>query len=188
MAWRKKPDAERLPVIVPVGFAPAAFGFDDSRGKHSEIATKVRDARRTIALGLGTPRNFRTIHWSVDKDIVRSLPPQDVPTLQQPTEPKVHISDSYEVIGEEALEENNVDELATKRRFTSETANAAEEGALAVPSKETPRSTLEEHSDPVRGCAQWNSWKLPPQAIPVAWDKSQTRVMDGVTPMELTQL
>ena len=186
MEKRKKSDEVRFPVIVPVGFAPAAFGFDDSRGRNAVVATKVRDSRRSIALGLGTPRVFRTIHWSLDKDIVRSLPPQNVPTLQPPAERTIDISDSTETIGE-TLEEN-VNDLATKRRYTSVTANAAEEGALAVPAKEIPQSTLEEHCDPVRTTAQWNNWRLPPQPIPVAWDKTQTRVVDGVTPLEQTHL
>jgi len=188
MTRRKKSDEVRFPVIVPVGFAPAAFGFDDSRGKNAVMATKLRDARRTIALGLGTPRAFRTIQWSVDKDIVRSLPPKDVPTLQPPAERVVDISGSSETIGEEVVEENMIDNLATKRRYTSVTVNAAEEGALAVPAKEIPQSTMEPHCDPVRTFTPWKNWRLPPQPITVAWDKTQTRVTNGLTPPEQTQL
>ena len=186
MTKRKKSDDVRFPVIVPVGFAPAAFCFDDSRGKNGVITTKVRDARRAIALGLGTPRAFRTIQWSVDKDIVRSLPPKDVPTLQPSAAERVaNTSGSSETIGEEALEESIIENLATKRRYTSVTANAAEEGALAVPAKEIPQSTLESHCDPVHTTNPWTNWRLPPRPIPVAWDKSQTRAVNGLTQTQL---
>ena len=186
---QRQVDGDRLPVIVPVGFA-TNFLFGDHRLKKGPaLSERLRDARRSISLGLSTPRQFRTIHWSVDKPIVRSLRPQDVPA--GPTEADecreaqaVANSDSNETIESVDNEEDIAwDELATKRRFTSVTADAAEEGVMHLPSPPAkPKilsSTCEPDCDPVRNEASWTGWKLP-RPISISWDRTHTRVTDGL--------
>lgn len=185
---QKQLDTNRLPVIVPVGFA-SNFLFGDQRfRKGPPLSERLRDARRSISLGLGTPRHIRTIHWSTDKAIVRSFRPQDVPTALPAAVDEcsgaraVAKSDSNESI--ESVDEEDIDwdELATKRRYTSVTANAAEEGVMHLPSPPTKKilsSTCEADCDPVRNAASWTGWRLP-RPISIAWDRTHTRIMDGI--------
>lgn len=192
----RKADTERLPVIVPVGFA-SNFLFGDHRLKKGPpLSERLRDARRSISLGLATPRQIRTIHWSTDKPIVRSVRPQDIPTmLPQPAAADaecsgaqaVNKSDSNETIRsaneEEDIEDTNWDELAVKRRYTSVTANAGEEGTMhlpAPPAKMMLSNTCEADCDPVRNMVSWTEWKLP-RPISIAWDRAHTRITDGIT-------
>ena len=184
---QRQVDGDRLPVIVPVGFA-SNFLFGDHRlRKGPPLSERLRDARRSISLGLNTPRHIRTIHWSIDKPIVRSLRPQDIPAGPTAADecreaPAVANSDSNESIESVDKEDTEWDELATKRRFTSVTADAAEEGVMHLPSppaKKILSSTCEPDCDPVRNTVSWTGWKLP-RPISIAWDRTHTRVMDGL--------
>jgi len=184
---RKQPtETVRLPVIVPVGFATNFLSGQDHRLKKGPaLSERLRDARRSISLGLGTPREFHTIHWSIEKPIVRSLRPQDIPTVLPAATDEcggaVANSDSNETI--ESFNEEDIDELANKRRYTSVTANAAEDGILHLPpppNKKILLSTCKIDCDPVRNAATWTVWNLS-RPIRTAWDRGHTRVMDGIT-------
>ena len=189
---QRRMDTERLPVIVPVGFASNLL-FDHRLRKGPPISERLRDARRSISLGLSTPRHIHTIHWSTDKPIVRSLRPQDVPTVlpveaAAANEPRcngaeaVATSDSNETLQSVNDDDFDWDELAVKRRYTSVTANAAEEGVMHLPSPPTKKiltSTCEADCDPVRNAASWTEWKLP-RPISIAWDRTHTRLMEGI--------
>lgn len=181
----------RLPVIVPVGFA-SYFLFANHRLKRGPpLSDRIRDAQRSISLGFNTPREFRTIHWSVEKPIVRSLPPQDIPTVTPATAAPQDRECSGDVVANsesvQSIDERDAvdwDELAVKRRYTSVTANAAEERALHLPPP--PRilpTTCESDCDPVR----WKKSSVPRQPISIAWDRTQARVMDGITVSNKTQ-
>lgn len=185
-AHKQRRDTDRLPVIVPVGFA-TNFLFGDHRLKKGPpLSERLRDARRSISLGFSAPKQFRTIHWSTDKPIVRSQRPQDVPTVLPAAgecsgAPAVTSSDSNESV-QSYDDDDDWDELATKRRYTSVTANAAEEGVMHLPSppaKKILTSTCETDCDPIRNMASWTRWKLP-RPISVAWDTTHTRVVDGM--------
>ena len=185
---QRKMNTERLPVIVPVGFA-SNFLFDHRLRRGAALSERLRDARCSISLGLGTPRNIHTIHWSTDKPIVRSLRPQDVPTVISAAAEEcsgaeaVPTSGSNETIQSVNDEDFDWDELAIKRRYTSVTANAAEEGVTHLPSPPTKKilsSTCEADCDPVRNAASWTGWKLP-RPISIAWDRTHIRLMDGIT-------
>ena len=182
---QRRMGTERLPVIVPVGFASNLL-FDHRLRKGPQLSERLRDARRSISLGLSTPRHIHTIHWSTDKPIVRSLRPQDIPTVLPEAADEcsgaevVATSDSNETLQSDDFD---WDELAVKRRYTSVTANAAEEGVMHLPSPQTKEiltSTCEADCDPVRNAASWTGWKLP-RPISIAWDRAHTRLMDGIT-------
>lgn len=194
LSRQKQANTDRLPVIVPVGFA-YNYLFGDRRLKRGPpLSERLRDARRSISLGLGTPRYIRTIHWSTAKPIVRSLRPQDVPTTILPAAAdecggaaaRVAGSDSLESIesvNEEGDQSIDWDELAIKRRYTSVTANAGEEGIIHLPSppaKQMLSSTCETDCDPVRNEVSWTEWKLP-RPISIVWDRMHTRITDGIT-------
>ena len=181
---------DRLPIIVPVGFA-SNFLFGDHRLKKGpQLSERLRDARRSISLGLATPRDIRTIHWFIDKPIVRSLRPQDIPTVLPAAAEecsgaaaRVTGSDSSETF--QSVDEEDVDweELAVKRRYTSVTGNAAQEGVMHLPSPPTKQilaTTCEADCDPVRNATSWTTWRLP-RPISIAWDGAHTRIMDGIT-------
>lgn len=184
---RAAAETVRLPVIVPIEFATNFLSGQDHRLKKGpELSNRLRDARRSISLGLATPRKFHTIHWSVDKPIVRSLRPQDIPTVLPAADEcggVVANSDSNETIQSVNEEDIDWDELANKRRYTSVTADAAEEGILHFPpppNKKILSSTCEADCDPVRNAILWTQWRLT-QPISIAWDRTHSRVMDGIT-------
>ena len=186
---QRRMDRERLPVIAPVGFA-TYFLFDHRLRKGAPLSERLRDARRSISLGLGTPRHIRTIHWSTEKPIVRSLRPQDIPTALPAAADSeccgaegIAGSGSNEIIQSINEEEIDWEGLATKRCYTSVTANAAEEGTMHLslqPIKKILTNTCEADCDPVRNAASWTGWRMP-RPISIAWDRTHTRIMDGAT-------
>ena len=191
---QRRMDTQRLPVIVPVGFASNLL-FDHRLRKGPPLAERLRDARRSISLGLSTPRHIHTIHWSTDKPIVRSLRPQDIPTVLPAAADEcggaeaVPTTDSNETLQSVNDDDFDWDELAVKRRYTSVTANAAEEGVMHLPSPPTKKiltSTCETDCDPVRNAASWTGWKLP-RPISIAWDRTHTRLMEGINDAAKTE-